>query len=113
MNPVYAIFGYEWSTNEKGAAPEISEYLALEVIPKETSWVKIAVNCEFLRWKTTARQKIWEKIYPRNVTSYDEIANAIESLKRNSETSWYFITKEEFDSWVENGTESKTIILES
>ena len=98
----YVIFGYEWATEEKGAAPEVCRYKVLEISYTANSWLQIQVNNEFLCWKDSIKEEIWKEVIGTpTIASYHQLAEMFKSFDKSSSSSWYFLNEEEFQEWKE------------
>lgn len=99
----YVIYGYEWSTDEKGAAPEVNHYRVAQVDYTEHDVLKMAIHSDFTMWRHSTREKVWKEVTRSMKLSEwgtGELMTYIRSFEKNATAHWYFLTEEEFQEWV-------------
>lgn len=103
MNTTYVIFGFEWTTDELGAAPEFSQYKVLKVLYSGNDAPNIQINNEFLAWREEARESVWSNFLSSTFakSSYAAALNLIRDFKKNSKSCWYTLTEIEYNEWCE------------
>lgn len=104
MKTKYVIYGYEFSTNEKGAAPEVCQYQVAEVFYGEHDNVTMLIHSDFSFWKSTTRAKVWKQVYQeQDLNEYppDALSYLIKDFDKLSTAHWYFLSENEYNEWVE------------
>lgn len=99
----YVIYGYEWSTDEKGAAPEVNHYRVAQVDYTEHDDLKMAIHSDFTMWRHSTRERVWKEVTRSMKLSEwgtGELMTYIRSFEKNATAHWYFLTEEEFQEWV-------------
>lgn len=100
----YVIYGYEWSTDEKGAAPEVNRYRVVQVDYTEHDDLKMAIHSDFTFWKQRARESVWKEVtrsVKLNELGTGELLHYIQTFDKHVTAQWYFLTEDEFNEWVE------------
>ena len=106
MKTKYVIYGYEFSTNEKGAAPEVCQYKALQISYGKHEDLKMAIHSDFTFWKSLTREKVWKEVYKMtnlNEMTPDALEYLIKDFDVHSTAHWYLLDEDEFNEWVEWG----------
>lgn len=104
MKTKYVIYGYEFSTNEKGAAPEVCQYQVAEVFYGEHDNVPMLIHSDFSFWKSLTRARVWKRVNQEqdlNVCTPDALIYLIKDFDKLSTAHWYFLTESEYNEWVE------------
>lgn len=104
MSIAYVIFGFEWSTNEQGAAPEICKYQVAKVFYGEHDYLPMLVNSEFVTWKQLARNEVWRQVVQTTVLNdmpIETIEWLIKTFDKASTAQWYYLSEDEYNEWVE------------
>lgn len=108
----YVIYGYEWSTDEKGAAPEVNRYRVAQVDYTEHDDLKMAIHSDFTYWKSKAREEVWKEVtrpLKLNEWGTGEILHLIQTFDKTAIAEWYFLNEDEFNEWVEWAKESNDV----
>lgn len=104
MKTKYVIYGYEFSTNQKGAAPEVCQYQVAEVFYDEHDDVTMLIHSDFSFWKSSTRAKVWKRVYQEqdlNACTLDALTYLIKDFDKLSTAHWYFLTENEYNEWTE------------
>ena len=99
----YVIFGFEWSTKQRGAAPEVSEYKVLKVLSNDSADnIKFPINSVFLQWREQAQNKVWRQIADSFdfSESFSASREFIKTFFKNSDACWYFLSEDEYKEWL-------------
>ena len=114
MKEAYVIFGFEWTTNERGAAPEISEYRVVKVIYSDKDWLEVGINTHYLDWLREAKERVWARIiHEYTARSYEKLSALIKDFEESCETCWYFLDQIEYNEWVSWAEDSDDIVVET
>jgi hypothetical protein len=99
----YVLFGFEWSANTKDSKPEICRYKVLKVRAYQNSWITTAINTLFLSWKETTEGIVFAQVFPNYLPKKGTrgVEDFIKNFRECCNSSWYCLTREEYDSWVE------------
>jgi hypothetical protein len=112
MARAYVIYGYEWFTNEKGAAPEVCRYKVLQIDYEEHEDLKMAIHSDFTFWKSLTREKVWKEVYKAfdfNEMTPDALSNLIKDFDTHSIVHWYILDEDEFNEWVHWGEDHSEV----